>query len=739
MSMRSPNGFIRPGYDPLEVADAPTGVTPAAGNQSASVDFTPPANVGGSAVSEYYAVVQPGGITGTSVTPPVAVSGLTNGTEYTTKVWANNSYGPSPYSAESSGFTPSPDYVEDVFSTYLYTGNGSTQTITNNIDLDGEGGLVWLKQRSGVATSHTLMDTDRGTSVFLKTNSTDGNSAYSILSSFNTNGFTIGQGAVNNASGQTYASWTFRKAPKFFDVVTYTGNGVAGRTVAHNLGSVPGCFIVKAISGTYGSSGNWLMYHRSTGATTYMILNLTNGVSSPTSITWNNTAPTDSVFSLGTSAYVNDPTTTYVAYLFAHDAGGFGDDGEQSIISCGVASYPVSGDVEVNLGWEPQWVLMKDANHSGQPWWIMDTMRGWDAQKTGGTLSSSTGGNLQGLFADSANAESAYEYGGLTSTGFKLPSNNNYGDGNTNYIYIAIRRGPMKTPTSGTEVFDTYTASSTSTNQVLGSVPHDLVWAKQRTETNNSFLWDRMRGNQRLITESTAAEDSTIYVGFDQSNGTRVTSGIGSNPIYELFRRAPGFHDVVAYTGTGVARTVNHNLGVAPELMIIKSRNNSRDWRVYYGDNTESLVLNTTAAQVTSPAFWNNTTPTSTVFTLGTDVDVNYSNFTYIAYLFATVAGVSKVGSYTGTAANLNVDCGFSAGARFVLIRKLGSSADWYVWDSARGIVAGNDPYLRLNSTAAEVTSTDYIDPLSSGFTVTSSAPAALNASGSTYIFLAIA
>jgi hypothetical protein len=112
---------------------------------------------------------------------------------------------------------------------------------------------------------------------------------------------------------------------------------------------------------------------------------------------------------------------------------------------------------------------------------------------------------------------------------------------------------------------------------------------------------------------------------------------------------------------------------------------------------------------------------------------------TYIAYLFATLAGVSKVGSYTGTGADLNVDCGFSAGARFILIKRTDSTGDWYVWDSARGIVAGNDPYLLLNSLAAEVTSTDYIDPLSSGFTVTSSAPAALNASGGTYIFLAIA
>jgi hypothetical protein len=113
-------------------------------------------NVGGAAVSEYYAVVQPGNITATSVTPPVAVTGLTNGVEYTTKVWANNAYGPSPYSPQSSGFIPQLfTYVEDVFSTYLYTGNGSTQTITNGIDLDGEGGMVWIKKQKPCRSKHS--------------------------------------------------------------------------------------------------------------------------------------------------------------------------------------------------------------------------------------------------------------------------------------------------------------------------------------------------------------------------------------------------------------------------------------------------------------------------------------------------------------------------------------------------------------------------------------------------------
>jgi hypothetical protein len=203
--------------------------------------------------------------------------------------------------------------------------------------------------------------------------------------------------------------------------------------------------------------------------------------------------------------------------------------------------------------------------------------------------------------------------------------------------------------------------------------------------------------------------------------------------------------DVVCYAGTDIAHTEAHSLGVAPEMIIVKRRTNSSNWSVLHNSmNTtggDYIRLDLTTAKDQNVAIWNSTLPTNAVFTVGVSDQVNhtYQGAVYVAYLFASLPGISKVSSYTGTGADLNVDCGFSAGARFILIKRTDSTGDWYVWDSARGIVAGNDPYLRLNSTAAEVTSTDYIDPLASGFTVTSSAPAALNASGGTYIFLAIA
>ena len=140
-----------------------------------------------------------------------------------------------------------------------------------------------------------------------------------------------------------------------------------------------------------------------------------------------------------------------------------------------------------------------------------------------------------------------------------------------------------------------------------------------------------------------------------------------------------------------------------------------------------------------SSDLWNNTTPTSTVFTVGNLGGTNSSTNTFVNYIFATLAGISKVGSYTGNGSSQTINCGFAAGARFILIKRTDSTGDWYVWDSARGIVSGNDPHLSLNTTAAEVTTDDSIDPDSTGFIVNQLGATNINVNTATYIYLAIA
>ena len=638
-------------------------------------------------------------------------------------------------------------YVEDVFSTWLYTGNVSTQTITNGVDLAGKGGLVWTKART-TNLGHALIDTVRGGSSRLITpNNLAADNPNSIA--FASNGYTLTDGNGYTNGSNNYASWTFREAPGFFDVVTYTGNG-SNRTIAHSLGSVPGAIIVKRTD----AAGDWQVYHRSLANTEYMVLNST-AAKATGGTRWNSTTPTSTVFSLGTDETVNASGGTYVAYLFAHDAQLFGDGGNQSVIKCG--SYTGNGSASgptIDLGWEPQWVFIKCASRTsggstfGGSGIIMDSMRGIVA-----------GTGTKTLAADETNAESTENNIDieLTPTGFKLTSDGLFGNasGGT-YIYIAIRRGPMKAPTDATKVFDDVATSGATGTVITTGFPVDWQLCKDsRSGSNGVFSVSRLTGVSTvnsdvnggfMRTSSTAAETQDTATRYWDNTGYRIAASQGSNDsIYWNFRRAPGFFDVVAYAGTGAnPQVISHNLGVAPELIIIKNRSTSANWAVgsVYLPNawnnplSQILYLNLTNAAVQEGYI--HSVNSSTFTQVGvTVVGANGNN--YIAYLFASLTGISKVGSYTGTGTTLSIDCGFTAGARFVMIKRTDSTGDWYVWDTARGIIAANDPYLLLNATAAEVTNTDYIDPLSSGFQISSTAPAAINANGGSFIYLAIA
>jgi hypothetical protein len=652
---------------------------------------------------------------------------------------------------EGAGGAPAV-FIEDVFSTYLYTGNGSTQTITNGIDLSTKGGLVWLKARNN-AQNNFISDTVIGRGASRCTNSTSADAAETLgstgIQSFNSTGFTVnlysnfGSGAAQagiNNSANNMASWTFRKQPKFFDVVTYTGTG-SNRTIAHTLGSVPGCIIVKRTDAVQ----NWVVQHRSAGGGTQRgILNSTL-LFGANAFFWNNTDPTSTVFTVGTSDDTNASGSTYVAYLFAHDAGGFGLSGTDNVISCG--SYTGNGSATgptVTLSYEPQWLLIKRTDTTGD-WNLIDNMRGFVA-----------GGADAELNPNSTNAESTGTFVTPTATGFQLNTTDAGYNANTGtYIYIAIRRGPMKVPTSGTSVFSPIARSGTSATATItapGFAP-DSVWVKSRSDAYGWYDWDKLRGvgAGRLAFNTTGAEQGSSFDIFTAFTNTGYTLGpdtassqvnaSGSTYINYALGRAPGFFDVVCYTGTGSNTTVAHNLAAVPELVIVKGRSGATAWQVYSSAlaNTEYLVLNTTAAKATGATRWNSTTPTSTVFSIGTASEVNTSTATYVAYLFATAPGVSKVGSYTGTGTTLQINCGFTAGARFVLIKRTDSTGDWYVWDSARGIVAGNDSYLVLNSTAAEVTTTDWVDTHSAGFELSSAAGNNANINGASYIFLSVA
>lgn len=323
--------------------------------------------------------------------------------------------------------------------------------------------------------------------------------------------------------------------------------------------------------------------------------------------------------------------------------------------------------------------------------------------------------------------------------------------GSGDYIYVAVRRGPMAVPENASDVFQTLTYTGSSNTITRDTDIRVDALLTQRTNGGNPYMIDRMRGGTKYITtELTSAEGTQstalTLMGDDflkMGSGATVNSSAG-NYCLSMWKRAPNFFDTVAYTGTSSALNVKHNLGVAPEMIWIKRRDGTSQWAVYHsgansGTNPENynLRLNDTNAESAASSYFNDTAPTASVFTVNNSNNTNGSGQTYIAYLFATLDGVSKVGRYTGTGSAINVDCGFSNGARFVIIKRSSGIGNWYLMDSERGIVAGNDPALYINDDAAQITTKDLIDPYSAGFTVTTDAN--VNTSGSEYIFYAIA
>ena len=670
----------------------------------------------------------PGGIITKNYTPPTTSSA--------SGIWTLDQQD----QAQQAGIWPSGgpfNYIEDMFSTYLYTGNGSTQSINNGIDLSTKGGMVWTKCRSN-GQNNWIFDTVRGANSPISTNTND--SAADAYATYfdpatnivlaNTTGYSLAQtGGGTNTNGFTYAGWTFRKQPKFFDVVTYTGTGSA-QSIAHNLGSVPGCIIVKNISVGY----NWQVYHKSLTSSAYSIqLNQTAGQSSQPTI-WNSTDPTSTNFTVGTSSATNGSGNTFVAYLFASNAGGFGLTGTDNVISCGSFNCDSSGIVPtVTLGYEPQWILVKRTDTT-QNWFVFDTLRGFNYS------------GLNHLQPNTSDAEAVYsgQYLYPTATGFS-GAGNLFG-ASASMIYIAIRRGPMKVPTDATTVFSPNITSNDS-NPITTNFPVDFYWDINRAgNSTNSATMDRLRGSSVYLSTSNTNAEANSGAGSSvfTSNTTVTPNFFLSSVVVESFRRAPSFFDEVCYTGTGSNMTISHNLGAVPELMIVKMRSTATFtgyWYVYASaiGNTKNGYLNDTISFATSSGAWNNTTPTASSFYVGTDFAVSETGKNFVAYLFSTCAGVSKVGSYTGNGTTQTINCGFTGGARFVLIKRTDATGDWYTYDTARGMTTLTDPYLLLNSTAAETATLGSVTTVSTGFALNSTILAAINVSGGTYIFLAIA
>jgi hypothetical protein len=295
----------------------------------------------------------------------------------------------------------------------------------------------------------------------------------------------------------------------------------------------------------------------------------------------------------------------------------------------------------------------------------------------------------------------------------------------------------------------------------------DWVWSKNRDQAEGHRLFDSVRGATKFIrsnntdVEGTAAQtlksfDSDgVTIGTDADMNTSSEANVlwnwlasnttasntnGSITSTVSANTTAGF-SIVSYTGTAANATVGHGLGVAPACFITKSRVNAENWGFYHQSlgNGKQLELNTTAAQKTNSAYYNNTSPTSTVFSIGT-ADSTNDNQNMIAYCFAEKKGYSKFGSYTGNGQNDNAFIYTGFKPAFIMIKKTDSSDgndNWVIVDNKRlGYNVDNNP-LYPNTSGAEVTS-DYIDFLSNGAKIRNGANE-VGRSGVVYIYMAFA
>ncbi len=654
-----------------------------------------------------------------------------------------------------------PPINSENFNVVLYTGNGSTQSITG---VGFKPDWVWIKERSATE-SHRVFDTTRGATKRIFPNSTSAESTASdSLTSFDADGFSLGSSAGINENSQTYVAWCWKanggttssntdgtitstvqvNNKAGFSIVKWTGTGSAA-TIGHGLSSAPKLIIQKSLSAT----SDWIVYHGgiSSPNSNFLTLNSTGAVNNISNY-FGSGGVTSSVFGVIGSPYsINANGVTQIAYCFA-DTTDFSKFGTYT--GTGAAGN------EQNTGFEPAFVLIKRTDSAGA-WSLYDNKRSPSNPRDKKLVPNSD--------AAENNAGTTYQLNFLTNGFNFLGGGVDLNANGATFIYIAFAANPSTAPVLADSFANKlYTGNGTSQSITgLGFSPN-FSWIKVRNNTYVHGLYDTLRGPlQRLRSNGTQANENVpnSLTSFD-SDGFTLGSDIGqnqtgmnyvawnwkANPIPTIntdgtiqslvsANQASGF-SIVKLTGTGSAATIGHGLSAVPELIIVKHLNGANDWWVYNkdlngGTNPASyfLKLNTSDAEILngSGSVFQGTSPTSTVFYGGTAITDTGREM--IAYCFHSVSGYSKISSYTGNGSTQSIT-GLGFQPDFIFIKGITSADNWFIFDSARG----DSVTVNANLSAAEYADTGVTSFDSDGFTLGSGAGE--NRNGDTYIYMAI-
>jgi len=638
-------------------------------------------------------------------------------------------------------------YVDDVFSTYLYTGNASTQTINNGIDLSGEGGLVWAKKR-GSAGNYVLTDTVRGNTKRIECSSTDAEATgNNVLNSFNSNGFTLGYDGAFNQSGEPFSSWTFRKAPGFFDIVSWTGNATAGRQISHNLECQPGRIIIKCTSKT----GDWLVndYAADQNGNIWGKLNEDGQFLGAGQYT-GSTGPTSTHFTLGSANEVNENGETFVAYIFA----GADRTGNASVEFQGEDGYLKFKDTS---DWEftgqfslEYWVYMT-SNSAESPTitWGSGTYRAlfwspgssnWRFQwptgnsnvNMGGTAPTNTwkhhvltrdSSNVLRFFIDGELIYNTTESDNLGASeqlflGYKANNPSN-GLKNGKLSNVRIVKGSIPTTyqtsstTNGASIFTSPTAPLTKTSQGATSGDVKLICCNDIGASQATYISDSPGNTNYGAIGARGSTESPF------SATTDASAVFGGDEDKSVIRTGQ-------YMGSGSATAGNTvDVGFEPSYIMIKRSGGDGNWTlldcmrgIVTGGTDMMLKPNSIDAETTSNDYIELTPRGFRLTASYNQVNANENGYVYIC--------VRRPDGYVGKPPELGTDvlqldwgdgytwipnfpCGFPVD--FAFIKKWQDPSDW---ETSARLIQGK--YLKLNTITPESSGAGYTFDSNAGF-----------------------
>jgi 6-phosphogluconolactonase (cycloisomerase 2 family) len=651
------------------------------------------------------------------------------------------------------------------------TGTGaltnSRQTAANTlvgsqkrIVITADGGNVYAPITSGVATFSrdlttgtltTLTSTTIGSNNYCICVSPDSSDVYTAsytssacttylltrgiqaVSSVSTTGYTLGANTNVNANAATYASWAFANDPGAFSIATYTGNGAATQTVSHSLTVAPALSIIKCAT----SVSDWPV----TMSTNNLLLDTNAATVVAGSLSGNTTITT------GTSSFpygmciVPDGTNVYTVNQATNTISIFSRNTATGVLS-GSSTFGSTSNAQ-RITSSPDGKNIYTVSPGTSQINVFNRNTGTGVLTTGTAVSSGSTGKDIVISPDGAFAYVTIQGGTVltltrnTSTGAltsgstisagSTPTNIIMSaDGTSVYVTNNIASGTVSIFTRNTSTGVLTSAGTISTG--TSSSPFGLCISP---DGSNVYVANNGNNTLSIFTRNTSTGALT-------SAGTIATqvapAGVAISPdglnVYATNNTSGTVSIFTRNTSTGaLSGSTTKSAGTIPYAIVI-----SADGSDVYVSNASASTVSTFVRSTSAVPF-----STSTTFTVAGAYNV--SGQTYIAYLFATLASTSSVGSYTGDGTSSQIiNCGFSSGSRFIMVKRTDVAGDWFVWDSTRGINAsGNSPHLSWNTTAAEVTTDASVAPSNSGFIVKQVSATNINVNGGTYIYIAFA